>query len=80
MAASDCSAMIYKLLLVHQTILAPHFSYAEFPKLRSIGKLSPLCTVVFQQFRNPGGGGGTVAGTGRIGEDEGGPSVEMGWR
>ena len=60
----------YKLLLVHQTLIAPHFLDAEFPKLRLIGILSSLgskLVLVFQLFRNPGGGGGT----GRIGEDDG---------
>ena len=61
MGASDCSALLhlmliksfYKLLLVYQTLLAPHFFDAEFLKLRPIDKLSPPC------IRNPGGGGST---------------------
>ena len=75
-AAGDCSALLplmliksfYKLLLVHQTLrlIALHFSGAEFPKLRSIGKLSPLGTI-FSAFKNQEGAGCT----GRIGEDDG---------
>ena len=50
---SYCSALLplmlikcfYKLLFVHQTLIAPHLFDAEFTKLYSIGKLLPLCTV-----------------------------------